>query len=145
MKVPYPDISSDLAVTAHMYICKRADGSAYEYIKCQTLKPKMLASKRFKHFVDEDADISRNPFQKTTRIDCDKIFATTSVQYDDRLKTTARPDVCQELYNAVMEELNLDGYSTINMDENELTSVNPLITKSDTSINVIETAANYHN
>lgn len=129
MKIPYPDISSDLAVTSHMYICKRTDGRAYEYVKCQTLKPKMLASRLFKHFVDEDADISRNPFQRTTRIDCDKVFATDSVLYDDKLKTTARPDVCQELYDIIMDELNLDGYDTINMNENDLISVNPLITK----------------
>lgn len=79
MRIPYPDINSDLAVMSHMYICKKADGSLYEYVKCQTLKPAMLSGRLLKHFVDENADISRNPFKRATRIDCDKIFYTDSV------------------------------------------------------------------
>lgn len=129
MRIPYPNIDAKLAVNSHMYICKEVVGNVYKYIKCQTLKPKMLSSTLFKHFVDEDADISRNPFQRTTRIDCDKIFVTDSVQYDDRLKTTTRPDICQELYNTVIGELNADGYATIKMNEDELISINPMITK----------------
>lgn len=129
MRIPYPDISAGLAVSSHMYICKSVNGSVYEYVKCQTLKPKMLAGNLLKHYVDEEADISRNPFLRTTRIDCDKVFVTNSVQYDSRLKTTTRPDVCNELYDAVIKELNADGYDTIEMDEDELTSINPMITK----------------
>lgn len=129
MRIPYPGISSDLAVTAHMYICKKVDGSLYEYVKCQTLKPAMLTGKLLKHFVDENADISRNPFQRATRIDCDKVFYTDSVRYDDRLKTATRPDVCQELYNKVAKELEADGYDKIELDENMLVSINQLITK----------------
>lgn len=129
MRIPYPNIDAKLAVNSHMYICKEVVGNVYKYIKCQTLKPKMLSSTLFKHFVDEDADISRNPFQRTTRIDCDKIFVTDSVQYDDRLKTTTRPDICQELYNTVIGELNADGYATIEMNEDELISINSMITK----------------
>lgn len=129
MKVPYPDINAELAVSSHMYICKEVNGSIYEFVKCQTLKPKMLASKLFKHYVDEEADISRNPFQRTTRIDCNKVFVTKSVRYDDFLKTTTRPDVCQELYNVVMEEVDSDGHEIIEMNEDELISINPMISK----------------
>lgn len=129
MRIPYPNISAELAVNSHMYICKSVNGNVYEYAKCQTLKPKMLASKLFKHYVDEKADILRNPFQRATRIDCDKVFVTDSVRYDDALKTTIRPDVCHELYDMVIGELAADGYDTIKMDENELTKINPMITK----------------
>lgn len=129
MKVPYPSISAQLAVSSHMYICKNVDGRMYEYVKCQTLKPKMLASRRFKHFIDEQSDVSRNPFQRTTRIDCDKVFTTKSVQYGDGLKTNRRPDVCQELYDMVVEEVNKDGYDSIEMNEDELIRINPLIVK----------------
>lgn len=129
MKVPYPGIGSDLAVTSHMYICKKADGILYEYVKCQTLKPAMLSNSLFRHFVDEYADIARNPFQKTTRIDCDKMFCTDSARYDDRLKTTARPDICQELYDLVVNELEADGYDKIDLDADILASINPLISK----------------
>lgn len=129
MRIPYPGINSDLAVMSHMYICKKAEGSLYEYVKCQTLKPTMLTSKLLKHFVDETADTSRNPFQRATRIDCDKVFYTDSVRYDDRLKTTIRQDVCQELYDLVARELEADGYGVIGLDGDMLVSINPLITK----------------
>lgn len=127
MKIPYPSISSKLAAAAHMYICKTNNNHKYEFIKCQTLKPYMLMGNQMQHYYDEFADISRNPFQKTTRIDCDKLFTTSTVKYDDALKTTARPDVCMDLYNAVIKELNADGYTSLNIDENILQSLNPLI------------------
>lgn len=129
MKMPYPSVSDKLAVSSHMYICKKADGLNYEYVKCQTLKPYMLANPIFKHYVDEDADISRNPFQRRTRIDCDKTFSTSKVQYDDGLKTITRPDVCQELYDNVIQELKADGYDKIAVNENELITINFMITK----------------
>ena len=129
MKVPYPSIGAQLAVSSHMYVCITVDGSMYEYVKCQTLKPKMLASRRFKHFKDEQPDVSRNPFQRMTRIDCDKVFVTKSVQYGDGLKTNRRPDVFQELYDMIVEEVNKDGYDSIGMNEDELTRINPLIVK----------------
>lgn len=91
----------------------------------------MLSRKMFKHYVDEEAAASRNPFQRTTRIDCDKIFTTEKVLYNDRLKTTIRPDVCQELFEEVMEELNSDGYEEIPMNEEELVGINSLIVKRD--------------
>lgn len=129
MKIPYPDIGSGLALKPHLYICKNVCDNSYEYIKCQTLKPAMLIHSPTRHFVDEPADISRNPFQRTTRIDCDKIFTTTSVQYDDRLKTSLRPDICQELYDSVLMELSADGYVKVAIDEDKLTHINSLITK----------------
>ena len=128
MKVPYPSINSNLAVSAHMYICKENKNHKYKYIKCQTLKPYMLTGNQMQHYYDELADISRNPFQRTTRIDCDKLFITNTVKYADALKTTTRPDVCMDLYNAILKELNTDGYTNINIDENILQNLNPLIT-----------------
>ena len=128
MKIPYPSINSRLAVAAHMYICKENKNHRYEYIKCQTLKPSMLLGNQMRHYCDENADISRNPFQRATRIDCDKLFITENVEYADGLKTTSRPDICDELYNDILDELHKDGYSNINIDENTLKNLNPLIT-----------------
>lgn len=127
MKVPYPSISDNLAVSAHMYICKGTDGTNYEFVKCQTLKPYMLTRKICNHYVDEKADITRNPFQRTTRIDCDKTFSTSGVRYDERLKTAVRPDVCRELYDDVIKELYADGYDKITVNETELLSINHLV------------------
>ena len=129
MKIPFPNISAKLAVQAHMYICGRDSSPEYGFIKCQTLKPQMLGNPIFSHYIDEPADISRNPFTRTSRIDCDKLFVTESVRYDDGLKTTSRPDVCQSLYDSVKSELVADGYQTIPINENELVSLNYLITR----------------
>lgn len=129
LKVPYPSINDELAIQAHMYICIKANTPNYEFVKCQTLKPKMIMNRSYKHYVDEPADISRNPFQRTTRIDCDKTFTTVAVIYNDMLKTTTRPDICQELFNQVVSELTEGGYGVIPLNENELVSINPLITK----------------
>lgn len=129
MKVPFPSISAGLALQAHMYICGKDTAPDYGFIKCQTLKPQMLGSNVIAHFVDEPANITRNPFGRTSRIDCDKFFVTSSVRYDDGLKTTSRPDVCQELYDDVRCELETDGYMTVPINEDELVTLNYLITK----------------
>lgn len=129
MKVPFPTINSKLAVQAHMYICGKSSVPNYGFVKCQTLKPNMIGDSKFVHYVDEEPDVSRNPFLHTSRIDCDKFFVTESVRYDDNLRTTLRPDICQELFDDVRRELVADGYNEILMNENELTSLNCLIKK----------------
>ena len=129
VKVPFPSIDSDLAVQAHMYICGQDSAPNYGFIKCQTLKPYMINSDIIAHYIDEPANINRNPFSRTSRIDCDKLFTTKSVRYDDGLKTTKRPDVCQDLYDIVKKELSTDGYDIIEVNEDELVSLNYLITR----------------
>lgn len=89
----------------------------------------MLGSSLFQHYVDEAADAARNPFAHTTRIDCDKLFTTSSIQYDDSMKTTTRTDVCQELYDLVKKELAADGYQTFSLNEDEMVSINPPMRK----------------
>ncbi len=127
MKIPYPSISSGLASTAHMYICRSVNGLDYEYVKCQTLKPYLITQNLMKHFIDENPDINRNPFSRTTRIDCDKTFCTHGVTYDDAMKTTVRPDVCDDLFDSIELELLADGYCAVNLPENELQAINGLI------------------
>jgi len=128
IKVPYPDISSELAVTTHMYICHCTSGNTVKFVKCQTLKPYMLLNSPIKHYWDESPDISRNPFKNETRIDCDKEFVTYGVTYDDRLKTTTRPDVCEDIMSHVLSELFSDGYDTNDINESELCLLNRLVT-----------------
>ncbi len=128
MKVPYPTVSDGMALNSHMYICRTAGSSYYEFVKCQTLKPYMLIDNPMKHYWDENADITRNPFSRKTRIDCDKTFKTYSVMYDDALKTTTRPDVSDEVFKAVEAELLKDGYDEIDVSESDLKSINFLIT-----------------
>lgn len=127
MKIPYPSIRDSLALSAHMYICKNASSSLREFVKCQTLKPYMLISGTMRHYCNETPDLTRNPFERTTRIDCDKLFHTDNVKYDLRLRTDSRPNICQELYDDVIKELNEDGYENIALNEDDLLRINPLI------------------
>lgn len=127
MKVPYPTISDTLAVSAHMYICRTVQGSLREFVKCQTMKPYMLTNKTMQHFCDEKPGISRNPFQKITRIDCEKLFFTSNVKYDNSLRTTTRPDICDDLIQRVNAELAADGHMRIPIKANELMHLNRLV------------------
>ena len=89
----------------------------------------MLIENPIKHFIDEPVDLARNPFTRTTRIDCDKLFATESVNYSEKLIASRRCDVCQELYNKVVSELEKDGWDDVSIgDEQKLIELNPLIT-----------------
>lgn len=64
------------------------------------------------HYWDECPDLARNPFNVPTRIDCDKEFVTEKVQYADGMKTSNRPDVCQDTMDSVESELNAGGYKS---------------------------------
>lgn len=127
MKVPYPTISDSMALKSHMYICRTAGPSCFEFIKCQTLKPYMLIDNPMRHYWDENADITRNPFLHKTRIDCDKTFRTYNVSYNDALRTTLRPDINDEVFISVEIELLEDGYDEIDILENDLKFINSLI------------------
>ena len=127
MKVPYPSIINGMALHSHMYICYEQNESKYKYIKCQTLKPYMLTNNPITHYHDEEPDINRNPFVCITRIDCDKLFSTENAVYNDKLKTTIRPDICEDLFLKIEKELLSDGFLNIDVNETELKSINCLI------------------
>ena len=129
LKVPYPDINADLAVKSHMYVCRNVKYPQYSFVKCQTLKPYMLFSNIMRHYCDEYPDITRNPFKNPTRIDCDKLFFTEKVDYDDRLITDVRKDICQELFIDIIEKLNNHEYEKILINEDILIQLNSLINR----------------
>ena len=129
MKISFPDISSDLAVAPHMYICQKKNKCEFSFVKCQTLKPWMLTHRDLLHYLDEAPDINRNPFKHMTRIDCDKLFISSNVQYDDSMKTTLRPDVCEDIICRIDVELEADSYDSNSLNENELVQLNRLISK----------------
>lgn len=110
-----------------MYICRESNTPIHKFVKCQTLKPYMLGNGPIQHYCDETPDILRNPFQHITRIDCDKLFITDKVQYDTKLRTTTRPDICKDLFSNILSELEKDGYQLETLNETELERLNPLI------------------
>lgn len=129
IRVPYPTRNSTLARCSHMYICQDVQGDSISFVKCQTQKPKQSTGKQpilLFHYVAENPDPNRNPFVGRTIIDCDKLFQTTGIQFDDRLKTTIRPDISQELMAQVDEELFDGGYENYILNADELLSLNPL-------------------
>lgn len=127
MKVPYPSITDGMALYAHMYICRTASDEKYEYVKCQTLKPYMLINNPMRHYHDEDPDLEGNPFIRTTRIDCDKLFLTYTVTYDARLKREIRADVCDELFSIIEQKFSYNEYEKIDVNESNLKILNSLI------------------
>ena len=129
VRVPFPNISSDLAITAHMYICKSKIGTCHEFVKCQSFKPYMLVRRDVVSYIDEDADSTRNPFKQKSRIDCDKILITTGVDYDSALRTSTRPDICDDLANQIDEKMTNNPPNRHYLNEDELVSLNRLITK----------------
>lgn len=122
--MPFPDINSNLALNAHMYICHNILGNEHHFIKCQTLKPYMLSSRVMKHYWDEEPNIQRNPFSRLTRIDCDKEFVTKNILYHDCMRTTLRPDVCSDVMSNVERELLSDGYDIHSINTYELLLLN---------------------
>ena len=124
MKIPYPDINSQLAIQKHMYICCKKEKEHHGFDKVQTLKPYMINNPTFVNFVDEMADINRNPFAHQSRIDCEKIFTTTKIEYEDSIKTYKRPDVSNELFSKIKSKLSGYNYSIIPLDENVVVGLN---------------------
>lgn len=125
--MPFPNITADLAVKSHMYICLK-DGRDKELIKCQTFKPTHLSPSVPPYcYIIERNDISRNPFGQMTTIDCDKAFCVSGVIVNLRLLTRNRRNICAELFADVEAETRHDGFRRILMNRSEVVRLNPLI------------------
>lgn len=125
--VPFPNIDSKLALNSHMYICHRVVEGETDLIKCQTFKNKYFIENNLKHKVVEDPDISRNPFNKKSLIDCDKLFKFIGVYIPETLLAKKRRDVCPELFSHVEMELVADGYTVPRVNLVELVDINGLL------------------
>ena len=84
----------------------------------------MLINNLLSYYCDEEPDIARNPFKHTTRIDCEKVFITTGVDYDERLRTSLRPDISEALYENIREKLLYSSPQEIELEESELMLLN---------------------
>lgn len=125
MRVPFPNINSSLALKSHMYICIQ-NGNNKEFIKCQRFKiTHILAGLPPNQYLIEEPNINRNPFIKTTIIDCDKSFCVSCVIIDKKLLATR--NVCNELLDSVMEKITHSNFSKENLDPITLSALNCLI------------------
>lgn len=130
MKLPYPNINSKLATNSHMYICRSVNNNKHKFLKCQTLKPYMLKaeSNPITSYHDESPDPNRNPFNKKTRIDCDKIFNSLNVCYDLKLLTKSRRDVSDDVFSILLNKINNKAPKDIALNEQDLVNLNSYIT-----------------
>lgn len=124
LKIPYPRVTSCLAVRRHMYICKDNDGTTSRLIKCQTYKPALVVNGTIQNYVIEEADLSRNPFAHQTIIDCDKLFHSELVNVPDSLRTNNRRDISDSLYQDILNKLISPVVE--NIDINLIKQLNPV-------------------
>ena len=129
LKVPFPTISAQLAVKAHMYICTSRRESEKRLVKCQTYKLSTVigSGDTVDRFVQENPCPERNPFKQATLTDCDKLFCTdTTIP----LSLRAGCSVCEELIRDIDMELcaicNVP-VRMIRLSGDELAQINPLI------------------
>jgi hypothetical protein len=125
MRIPFPDVSSDLAVKAHMYICLEKGRTNKEFLKCQTSKPihKLKDRPPFK-YVEESPDVTRNPFNNTTIIDCDKSFYVENVVISLDILAFRRRNICEELFSSIISEIQHSAFIKEQLDSSLLTSIN---------------------
>ena len=124
LKIPFPNMTSALAYSSHMYICYEKSDSVQRLVKCQTYKLSVIMGiNAIKHYVKELPDIKRNPFKNATIIDCDKSFAV-QVVIPNSLLTTTRRDICSELHVSILDELLEDGYCEYELDNQDLQTLN---------------------
>lgn len=129
LKLPYPNMSSDLAVQAHMYICYSVKESTHKLIKVQRFKPYMICDDNpITNYIVVEADPNNNPFKSKSVIDLDKLFIISDVSIDERLCSTERRDVSIELFSRITSSIKEDIVEVV-IDENKLVSLNYLITK----------------
>ncbi|MDR3296432.1 MAG: hypothetical protein LBT26_11510 [Clostridiales Family XIII bacterium] len=102
LTVPYPEASSALSKIAHMYICAEKVSATKRLVKCQSYKFGVIG--QTSKYLIEQPDISRNPFDRITLIDCGKLFVTADAIPKNRLHKT-RPDICAELHDAIKATL----------------------------------------
>lgn len=107
LKVPYPNINSGLARERHMYVCMNSETGKKEFIKISSLKPTHFIHPI--HHIIESPDINRNPFTKVSIIDCDKMLISTGIMFPIVLRTNRRPDICEDLYQQIMQESSYSG------------------------------------
>lgn len=132
LKMPFPDISSKLAITAHMYICRHNQKSHKKFIKCQTFKNSLVIKRN--PVVKQWIKIDKNnyPFlkKKSSLIDCDKEFHLNHVKIPRTLIAgdgTAKID--DNLLDQITHKL-ISGSKTTNIiGTEEFLSCNPICKK----------------
>ncbi|AQD18916.1 TPA: hypothetical protein PEC87_002647 [Staphylococcus aureus] len=126
LKMPHPNISSNLALYSHMYICYEL-GQSNKLIKAQTYKP--LLENVVDNFIDSDEFINHHPFRRRTLIDLDKYFFINDVVFPIQLRANDNNgNVSDSLFNEINNKTNnLCICAKEVIDKEILKSINPAI------------------
>ena len=124
MRIPYPNINSDLAKNAHMYIC--LENHPKKFLKCQTSNRHALSKKNPPYqFVKADANINHTPFKRATLIDCDKSFVVNKdIIINEDLLTTRRRDISGKLFDQLKEKINHNDFREVVLDAKTVMQLN---------------------
>ncbi|MEM5009235.1 hypothetical protein WKH57_00810 [Niallia taxi] len=128
MKLPFPNLSAELANRSHMYICLE-EGASKVMLKCQREKPTNIdvGVPPFRR-ITETPNLLRNPFVFTTLIDCDKSFLIKDVIIDESLLAKNRRDISDEVHQLILEEFKNNPCHQEIINKEDICSVNRKIT-----------------
>lgn len=123
LKIPYPNDSSGLATNQHMYICVSVDSDSAAFVKCQSYKPYHVRQNAtpFNRLV-EAPDVARNPFQRPTLIDLDKLFVIDLYAFTS--KTRFINPISQPLYDDIQKKMNFENMKQVRFSEQEIRMMN---------------------
>ncbi|BAK95117.1 hypothetical protein [Tetragenococcus halophilus] len=126
MKIPFPKLSSNLAVKSHMYLCIK-HGENKRFLSCQTKKPLLLRSDEPPfHFVDVGVNKSECPFVRDTLIACDYYFQLSNIHINPSL--LAQKGVSSNIYSKVDAEIKHPNFKEQKISVNNLLKINPELT-----------------
>lgn len=118
--MPYPNIDSGLAMSAHMYICKKG-GINKELLKIQTVKNKhKIDGFPIANYHTLDAIDSKNPCKRDSFVDLEKNFQLNNVEIPLNLTTT--PGVDDLHFNQIVSKIG--EHEIIDIDIPSFLSVN---------------------
>lgn len=112
VKMPYPNINSELAASAHMYICKKS-GTEKDFLKIQTKKNKhRIHGIPIDNYFELEGNSNDNPCKHDSFVDLEKNFNLKGVKIPIWLKTDR--DLKQAIYNDIINRENILEFVPIN-------------------------------
>ena len=119
IKVPYPDIGPGFAARVHTYICAKKVYAAKRLVECRSMKlSAIIHGAGAANYIIESPNLARNPFTRTTLIDCDKLFIA-DIEIPQSLLATPRPDVSQKLFDEIADKLSAGMPSRVKLTRGE--------------------------
>ncbi|HJF30396.1 MAG TPA: hypothetical protein K8V56_01290 [Sporosarcina psychrophila] len=115
LRMPYPNVSSDLAVYSHMYICNEP-GADKQLLKIQSFKNKhSTQGLPVNNYYELNASDPTNPCKRDSFVDLDKKFSLQQVVIPMTLK--ANTDLSETHYTNIINKITQFNLVSISTDE----------------------------